>query len=180
MLTEFQTKKQTHLFNIYDTNNDGVVTREDFEIKAQTVAKLHNLQPGSAGYDKMYAEVMADWDHLQKDVDKNNNGEISLDEWLEHGYTRISSNDMYETVKKEADEVFELFDQNGDGVISPEEFSNLIKAWGVSDEELEIACSKLNLKAGNTLSKDQFKDLLEQFHKSDDPDSPGNYLFGSF
>ncbi|AOY82506.1 MULTISPECIES: hypothetical protein [Moorena] len=73
-----------------------------------------------------------------------------------------------------------LFDQNGDGVISPEEFYNLLKAWGVSDEELEIACSKLNLKAGNTLSKDQFKDLLEQFHKSDDPDSPGNYLFGSF
>ncbi|MBZ8181435.1 EF-hand domain-containing protein [Oscillatoria salina] len=180
MLTELQTKKWTHLFNIYDTNKNGVVNKEDYELKVQAVAKLHNLSPGSTGYDEMYAQVMADWNNLQQNVDKNQDGQITLDEWLEHGYTCINSENMYETVKKEADAIFALFDRNGDGVINSEEYTGLMKAWGVSDEGLEIACSKLNLKGDNTLSKDVFKQLLEQFHKSDDPDSPGNYLFGSF
>lgn len=180
MLTEFQAKKWTHLFNLYDVDGSGAVTKEDFVLKGQTVAKLLDIEPSSASYEKMSQEVMADWEHLQKDVDLNNDGKISLDEWLTHGYNRINNPDMYETVKKEVDAIFELFDQNKDGLMSREEYSTLLKAWNVSDEGIEFSCSKVGLGLNDTLSKDQLVQLVEQFHKSDDPDAVGNYFFGKF
>jgi juvenile hormone diol kinase len=180
MLTKFQTRKWTHLFNIYDTDNSGVVTKEDFELKAQTIAKLLQIEQQSAAYNRLYTEVIADWEHLQKDADQDGDGQVTLEEWLAHGYTRITSSNMYETCQKEAKAVFELFDQNGDGLLSRQEYCTLIKAWGVSDQEVEVACSKVGLGEDNTLTKEQLVQLLGQFHKSDDPDSPGNYMFGSF
>jgi juvenile hormone diol kinase len=179
MLTEFQSKKWTHLFHIYDIQNSSFVTKEDFEIKAKNVAKLFNIAVDSTDYSNIHAHVMADWNHLQQEADTNNDGKISLDEWLKHGYTRISG-DMYDTVKKEAGVIFTLFDTNGDGVINKDEYATLLKVWGVTDNEVDFACSKIGLDNDNGLSKEQFIGLLEQFHKSDDPTSPGNYFFGSF
>lgn len=180
MLTELQTKKWTHLFNLYDADNTGTVTKEDYELKAKTLAKELKLQIDSADYNKMHQEIMADWEHVKKDVDKNQDGEVSLDEWLEHGSTRINNDNMYETVKKEVDVIFALFDQDQDGSINREEYSTLIKSWGASDEDVNFACSKIDLGTGKSLSKDKFIELLEQFHKSDDSNATGNYMFGSF
>jgi len=180
MLTKLQTKKWTHLFDIYDMNNTGFVTKEDFEIRVENVAKLLNIDVGATDYNDMHTQVMADWTHLQKEADINNNGKISLEEWLKHGCSRINS-DMYDTVKKEAHVIFDLCDANGDGSISKDEYTALLKAWGIDDNnELNLSCSKIGLKDDNKLSRGEFIELLEQFHKSDDPASPGNYFFGSF
>jgi juvenile hormone diol kinase len=180
MLTEFQTKKWTHLFNLYDIDKNGVVTREDFEQKVRTVASLHGLAEGSDGFDEMNTQVMADWNHLQADVDKNGDGKISLVEWLAHGHTRISDDNLYDTVKKEVDAIVSLFDKDGNGELGHQEYQDLIKAWGVGTDQVELACEKIGLKADQSLSKGRFGELLEEFHKSDDPSSAGNYIFGSF
>ena len=180
MLTELQMKKWTHLFHIYDTDGSGVVTKEDFELKARAVASLHGLEPGSDAYESLYAKVLEDWDHLQKHVDKNNDNRVDLEEWLDHGYTRINDDRMYATVQQEVDGIFGLFDRNGDGLLSQEEYISLITTWGAKAEGADSMFSKLGLGKDDTLTKERVRQLLEEFHKSDDPDAPGNYFFGPF
>lgn len=65
-------------------------------------------------------------------------------------------------------------------LLSLKEYFTIIKSWEASDNEADFSCSKVGLGSGDTSSKEQFGSLLEQFHKSDDPDALENCMFGNF
>jgi juvenile hormone diol kinase len=180
MLTELQTRKWTRLFHVYDGDGNGVVDKKDFEAIFQNVAAARNLAPESPQYQQIHAKFMEDWKHLQKDADKNNNGQIELAEWLEHGYHRINSPEMYQTVIDLANQMFELLDTDGNGVISLEEYKNVLQSWRVPEEIAAETFPKLDLNGDGVINKDEFVELVRQFHMSDDPDAPGNFFFGPF
>ena len=178
MLTELQTRKWTRLFQVYDANGNGVVDKGDFEAIFQNVANSSNLTPGSEEYEKLQAKFIEDWDHLQKDVDKNNNRKVELGEWLEHGDHRINSPDMYQTVIDLANQIFSILDLNGDGSIGLDEYKILFANWRIPQDLASEIFPKLDLNGDGTISKDEFVELLKQFHQSDDPNAPGNFFFG--
>ncbi|AOY84314.1 MAG: hypothetical protein F6K63_22160 [Moorea sp. SIO1G6] len=180
MLTELQTKKWTRLFHVYDANGNNVVEENDFEVIFQNVAEARNLTPGSPSYEQLHAKLIEDWEHLQKDADKNNDGKVELAEWLEHGDHRINSPDMYQTVIDLANQIFELLDLNGNGVITLEEYKTFYKSWRLPEELAPEIFPKLDLSGNGSISKDEFVELVRQFHHSDDPDAPGNFLFGPY
>lgn len=180
MLTELQTRKWTRLFHVYDADGNGVVEKTDFETIFQNVAVARNLTPGSPEYQKLHAKFMEDWEYLQKDVDKNNNGQIDIQEWLEHGEHRINSPEMYQTVIDLANQMFELLDLDGNGVISLAEYKTVLQSWRVSEDVAAENFPKLDLNGDGAINKDEFVELVRQFHTSDDPDSPGNFFFGPF
>ncbi|NET55004.1 MAG: hypothetical protein F6K47_01985 [Symploca sp. SIO2E6] len=180
MLTELQTKKWTRLFQVYDANGNGVVDKNDFEAIFQNVAEARNLTSGSSSYEQLHAKFIEDWEHLQKDADKNNDGTVELAEWLEHGDHRINSPDMYQTVIDLANQIFELLDLNGNGTISLEEYKIFYRSWRIPEELAAEVFPKLDLNGDGNLSKDEFVELVRQFHHSDDPSNPGNWLFGSY
>ncbi|NET41711.1 EF-hand domain-containing protein [Okeania sp. SIO2B3] len=180
MLTELQTKKWIRLFQVYDANGNGVVEKEDFEAIFQNVAKARNLTQGTPEYDRLHGKFMEDWEHLRKDADKNNNGKVELAEWLEHGERRINNSDMYQTVIDLANQIFELLDLNGNGVISVEEYRTFFQSWRIPEELAVEVFPKLDLNGDGGITKDEFVVLVQQFHQSDDPDAPGNLFFGPY
>lgn len=179
-LTEFQTRKWTHLFHIYDVDGNGVVTREDFDLKAQAVARIRNIELADDQYRQLHAKIMEDWEKLQHTVDTNNDHKVSLSEWLDHGAVITNDAEMYETVMREAEEVFDAFDADKDGVLQRDEVIVMLTAWGVDTEAMASTFSRLDRSGDGRLSTDKLKTLLRQFHHSDNPDDPGNYFFGPF
>ena len=180
MLTELQIKKWTHLFKVYDANGNGVVEKSDFEEIFQNVATARNLTQGTPDYDQLHAKFMEDWEHLRKDADKNNDGKVELAEWLEHGDRRINSPDMYQTNIDLAHQIFELFDLNGDGVITLEEYKTILGSWHLPEDLAAEIFPKLDLNGDGGITKDELVELLGQFHSSDDPEAPGNFFFGPY
>lgn len=180
MLTPFQTKKWTHLFNLYDLDRDGTVSRSDYELKVEAVAKSQGVASGTPEYAAIERSVMADWDHVRKTADKDGNGKVQLQEWLQHGAVIISDEQMYATLGKEVDAMFSQFDKDGDGVLSRQEIIDMTVIWGVPEAEMVEVFPKLDINGDGRISKDEYKKLLAQFHKSDEPSDPGNYLFGQF
>lgn len=79
-------------------DDNGTVGKSDFEIIFQNIAKAKNLKPSSSQYNQVHDKYMEDWEHLQKDTDKNQDGRVTLEEWLEHGDRRINDPSMYQTV----------------------------------------------------------------------------------
>ncbi len=180
MLTELQTKKWTRLFQVYDANGNGVVEKSDFEAIFQNLAQMRNLTPGTPQYEEIYAKFMEDWEHLRKDADKNNNGKVELAEWLEHGDHRINSPDMYQTNIDLENQIFELLDLNGNGIISLEEYKTIFRSWRLPEDLAVEIFPKLDLNGDGGITKDEFVELVRQFHASDDPDAPGNLFFGPY
>ena len=180
MLTELQTRKWTRLFQVYDANGNGTVEQADFEQIFHNFAAARDLSPGTPEYDLLNAKFMEDWEHLRKDADKNNDGKVELEEWLEHGDRRINSPDMYQTVIDLANQTFELLDLNGNGVISMEEHKIACRSWRLSEQIAEQIFPKLDLNGDGSISKEEFVELVRQFHHSDNPNDPGNFLFGPY
>jgi juvenile hormone diol kinase len=180
MLTELQTKKWTRLFQVYDADGNGTVTQEDFELIFQNLAKFRNLEANTPQYDQLHAKFMEDWEHLRKDADKDNDGKVQLQEWLEHGDRRIHDQSMYQTVVDLANQVFELLDLDSNGFITVNEYKTIMSSWHVSENVAAETFPKLDLNGDGNISKEELVELVRQFHASDDPQAPGNSFFGPY
>src|SRR5947209_18721995 len=65
MLTDFQKRKLTALFNLYDVDKNGFVDQADFEQVVQNLATPLRLQPGSPEYTRLHAARMASSSNVQ-------------------------------------------------------------------------------------------------------------------
>ncbi len=180
MLTTLQKRKWTRLFQVYDADRNGIVDKDDFEEIFHNLARARNLNQEMPQYTDLYAKFIEDWECLQKDVDQNNNGKIELAEWLQHSDRRINSPNIYQIVIDLANQVFELLDLDGDGVIGVEEYKTFYWSWRIPENLAVEIFPNLDLNGDGSITKNEFLRLLREFHHSDDPDAPGNLFFAHY
>jgi Ca2+-binding EF-hand superfamily protein len=73
--------------------------------------------------------------------------------------------------------MFDLEDASDDGTIDAEEFSIVCSCYGLDKAECQEAFRKMS-QGEEEVDRDQFAVLWQQFFSSDDPSSPGNFIFG--
>ena len=180
MLTELQFRKWTRLFQVYDANGNGTIERADLEQNFNNVAAAGNITPGTPLYGIMHARFVENWEKMQKAADLNNDGKIELQEWLEYVDRQLANPGDYQEMVATVGRMFDLFDLNGDGIVSLEEYKAFYRCWRLPEPLAEEVFPKLDLNSDGVISKDEFLELAGQFHLSDDPDAPGNFLFGAY
>ena len=179
MLTEFQKRKLTRYFNFYDVDNNGYIDQDDYALFAEQVAQARGWAQGTTGYEMVMGRFMADWQVLASFSDTDQNQQITLDEWFEyHKYIflidakhRAGANDIISTI-------FETIDINGDGHITENEFKIFYGIYGLDAALAEKTFKKIDINRDGILTRSEIATLYHQFAHSNDPDAPGNYLFG--
>ncbi|NEP87349.1 MAG: calcium-binding protein [Okeania sp. SIO2C2] len=180
MLTTLQKRKWTRLFQVYDADQNGTVEKDDFEAIFQNLARARNLTQDMPQYQQLYAKFMEDWEYLQKDADQNGNGKIELAEWLQHFERRINSPNIYQILVEIANQIFELLDIDGNGVIGVEEYKTFYWSWRIPEDLAVEIFLKLDLNGDGSITKNEFLKLVREFHGSDDPYAPGNLFFAYY
>lgn len=107
---------QNRFLDFFDTNEDGTVTRAEFDAAAaKRFAKMDTDGNGKMTREEFRGYVQGRrTEHRArkfKTIDTNNDGRISKDEFTAHKMRRIEDR-------------FASMDQNRDGTVSAEEFSN--------------------------------------------------------
>nr|KAG5706139.1 hypothetical protein BaRGS_025761 [Batillaria attramentaria] len=123
-----------------DKDGNGCLSKE--ELAADVLPKLGVRFPNEELIDKIF-----------KDVDKNKDGKITLDEFL------LICEKLDPTLRKRA---FQTMDVNLDGQLTEEEFVNFIQDKGVpmNKEDVSNAFKKADKDKNGKLS---FKEFLEAF-----------------
>ncbi|NEO24115.1 hypothetical protein, partial [Moorena sp. SIO4A5] len=91
----------------------------------------------------------------------------------------LNDQDAYEAqIKGIASFVFSVFDTNGDEQLDLEEYRQWYRSAGRDENFANEVFKRLNLKDDDSISKEKHIELLDQFFRSEDPEAPGNFVFG--
>jgi len=181
MLSDLRRRKFTNYFSILDRSGNGSLGEADLERIVQGVTAVRGLEPGSEEYTAMEAAIMATWTHLMEHANQDGDGGVSLDEWLATLEDTAADDDMYATyVTPFAGGVITLLDLDDDGVVGLSEYQKFFEIFGISQAGAEDAFSHLDVRGDGRVTFDEALERVREFHCSDEPDSPGNWLFGPF
>lgn len=179
MLGELQKQKLAKMFQLVDTNQNGFLSKEDFDDRFQLIAEASQTQQSSPEYERLRASFEADWEALKVRLDTNGDGRVSLEEWLMYYADMLSSDGGYEEIiVKHAEATFDADDTNGDGMVDISKFLKARK-WPDSDaaEEEEIR-RRFDPNGDGYMEKQDLLPLLREFYFSNDPNADGNWYIG--
>jgi len=105
-----------------DENSDGEISKEELE----KVLNLHGFYPSSNEL-----EIIVDG------VDTNKNGTIDINEFTDMMTKKMDMKEYFED--QDIEKAFQIFDQNGDGIITAEEIKQTMSLLGENVSEAEVS-----------------------------------------
>ncbi|MBN1955312.1 MAG: EF-hand domain-containing protein [Anaerolineae bacterium] len=183
MLSQLLERKYTHLFDIYDSDNNGWIEAADYMHHVKMVTEVRGIPADSPAYKQFEEDTMVRWEQLCGIADRDGDGRISRQEYLESAEVRYymsKGEDLVAHCEVEYGSLFDLFDTDGNGYITVEEYRDITKIFGLEDVDHAAVFARLDLDGDGTISREEMMQLLADFFYRNDPDAPGNLLFGQF
>ncbi|WP_416968172.1 EF-hand domain-containing protein [Streptomyces sp. 4F14] len=114
-------------------------------------------------------------------MDTDHDGRVSLEEFRDALASGLadSPENYRRSVGPAADLYFTLADRDGDDLLSETEFSRLYHgAFGLPRTVTRQAFAHLDTDGSGFLTREQYQQRVIEYLCLDDPDAPGNWLFG--
>jgi Ca2+-binding EF-hand superfamily protein len=180
MLTDLQRKKLQLRFALLDTDGDGRLTQDDYELVCLRLCAAFGQLPGSTGYERVRGAYLTLWERLRARMDRDGSGVVSLPQFLESCQRAIieRSDGFERNLAGLVDLLFDLVDADADGLISLPDFTSWLHAYGVGPRDTVAAFDLLDPAGSGAIDKARMLAAAEQFYRSADPAEAGNRLFG--
>jgi Ca2+-binding EF-hand superfamily protein len=180
MLSDLQRKKLQLRFALLDTDGDGQITQQDYELLTLRLCAAFGHLPGSPGYERVRNAYLTLWERMRTRMDHDGSGVVTLPQFLESCEKAIIErrDGFQRNLADLADLLFDLVDADENGVIDLAEFTTWMHSYGVGPRDTVDAFDLLDTDGDGVLSKPDVIDAAEQFYRSADPTVAGNWLFG--
>ena len=179
MLTELQKKKLSRYFRVYDINDDGRIGPADFERVVENVRMMHGLADGSGAHLRLRQGYTERWEAISSAADVDADGSVDLGEWLAYWGSVLGDEDRFQAeVSVLQARFFEIFDIDEDGYIGPDEFCNFFSCYGLSAAQARQVFMDLDANGDGRVTHEELMAMAQEFYRGDDPQAPGNVLFG--
>lgn len=179
-MSDFRRKKLLHVFNVFfDVNHSGTIEKKDFELAIERIRKARGWKESDPKYSETREILLKVWDGLRQKADANQDGQVSHEEWVSMWNDYANNPDKaLDWQNRYMNFMFDLEDSSGDGTIDEAEFKSLCVSYGLSPESSVEAYNKFTSNKTVEITREVFADLWKQFFSSEDPNAPGNYIFG--
>ncbi|XP_065334845.1 calexcitin-2 isoform X1 [Cloeon dipterum] len=179
-ISNFRRKKLLYVFNVFfDVNQSGTIERKDFDLAIERICRMRGFNPGDPKHQQTQDILINVWDGLRARADSNKDGQVSHEEWcmMWDEYAR-NSGPALEWQQRYMNFMFDLEDTSGDGCIDEEEFTTVCSSYGVSPAECSEAFNRFSQNKTVIVDRAKFAELWKQYFASEDPNAPGNFIFG--
>ncbi|MEO1295238.1 MAG: EF-hand domain-containing protein [Cyanobacteria bacterium J06636_16] len=183
-LSNLQKRKLMKLFGMYDASNTGVLKVSNFQHIVDRLAAIKGWSRDSSDYHHLTDKLMHRWIHIRSEVkdrlDHKPTEAITLDEWFLYYEQVLSDNAYRDHINEVANLIFDAIDIDASGSLDLQEWRNLFQVYGIPVIYAEEAFAKIDQNRDGHLSKEELLPLIEDFYYSQNPDAPGNFIFGPF
>lgn len=177
-------EKLTHFFNILDNNKNGSLQEDDFVSIGQNICINHAIGPNHEAYQYLIDQSKELYNELITDLHMNYGDPITLVDWLSYFDKEIiQAKDIglvKHLIQMTVKYVFDLYDQNGDGLISIDEFVDMFTIYGIDVKWSAKSFMHLDENGDEVISKTELVHAVRDFFISSDPGADGNWIFGNW
>jgi len=186
MLGKLQQKKIERLFTALDRDADGLLEGGDFSAVASKLAFARKVDVQSDTYKELLAVQMGWWENIRRAAQKDFNARVSLDEWTAFWSAWLDTvadeagtdqQAALEAMKDSAIATFNLIDTDCDGRVTPSEYETWSRSFCL-EYDARTNFRRLDRNQDGVLTSDEVVNLLKEFFLTNDPEAPGNHLYG--
>lgn len=179
-ISDLKRAKLTHYFRAMDVTGDGLIREADYLAAADRVISVLEMDPESGDAQALKAGYERLWKTIEQ-ADADGDHAVTVDEWVDLHYRLSLDTEQFEAVIVERGQVIiRIFDRDHDDRISLDDWQLFFRTIGFSEENFETAFRKLDRNANGYLTVDEIVSAGREFFASDDPDAPGNWLYGDY
>lgn len=186
MLSELQKKKFSLQFHLLDANSNGILERSDFVRAAEMLIEDRGWESESGPSQRLMEQYTAGWEIVRQSCASAGSQQVTLDQWLAfHGQLLDNDRqarqnaDLYQSpIEQFSNFLFDLFDTNGDQMISREEHASFCRSLNIPEGQIQMSFDRMDIDQNGFLSREELMDMILEFYFSDDPEVVGNWLFG--
>jgi len=182
MLTDLQLDKLEKFFYILDYDRNGVIEKEDFTGIAENLCILWSVKEEDIRHQAIVKKFEDGWETFNAFVNIEEEGKANWDHWLHFADEVIINGDegiFNSYVENYVGGIFDNFDSDKDGYINLDEFIDLFVAYRIEVRFAAKAFRKLDRNKDDLISRGELITAVKEYFRSEDPDAPGNWLFGS-
>jgi Ca2+-binding EF-hand superfamily protein len=172
-------RKYARRFEMLDADGSGMVDQADFELLADRLVKGIGVTAGSPKARRVRDGYLELWSSLRRMIGDGAD-ELSKADFIA-GLMRMTGDraGFKRIIEPLARLNLSLCDVDGDGSLNEAEFVNLLKLYNATSVvEASDIFHRLDTSGDGFLSLSEILDALCDFYVSEDPDAPGNSLFG--
>jgi Ca2+-binding EF-hand superfamily protein len=142
-LTEDEIEEIKEAFDLFDTDGSGSIDPKELKAAMQ-----------SLGFEAKNQTIF----QMISDLDKNKNGSIDFEEFLDMMTARMSDKDTREDISK----VFRLFDDDNSGTITLKNLRRVARELGetMTDEELQEMVDRADSNGDGQVTMDDFFNIM--------------------
>ncbi|MET9431580.1 MULTISPECIES: EF-hand domain-containing protein [unclassified Streptomyces] len=166
--------KAKKIFNNFDIDHDGAITKEDFDQMAHRLAATLNIQPSSPQFRNMLESYAQVWAHLQAEADSNGDGAVTEEEYT----AAFATPDFVRVLDHASEAEFNAADSDRDGALSVDELRRMLAAFGVPSPEIDNALRVLDADGDGRVSRQEYVRAWHQYYTDPNADAPINKALG--
>jgi Ca2+-binding EF-hand superfamily protein len=176
MVSDLAAEKHGQTFDVFDADEDGYLDRGDLDALAARLAEGAGVGDSSV----LHEVYLKFWESLAGELGIDTDASMSREAFIEglDRLAKLTPTGFDEAIAQIPRAVLAIYDRDGDGKVSGEEFLAMQAASGVPKEKAEIALLALDRDADGMLGVDDLVAATREFILSDDLYAPGNWLFG--
>ncbi|MFD6181869.1 EF-hand domain-containing protein [Streptomyces goshikiensis] len=175
-------QKLTRAFAMLDVDGDGNLREEDLLALSNRLAAAFDLSGEATKIARLREAFAQLWTHDLSTMDADRDGQLDRAEFIA-GMRKAVANDregILQRLSVMVDAWMDICDTDGNGLIDEDEFQTMyIKSLGADPSDLKVAFAKLDTDRNGTLGREEIRRATEEYYTSEDPQAPGNWLFGN-
>jgi hypothetical protein len=180
MTGQLQREKAAYYFSIIDEDNNKYIEADDFEMRAERLVEARGVTDPDAKAE-IHDQVMNWWHHLCSVADVDNDERVTQREWQRYWQglqtaVENSNEAVLDELERAARATFRSIKVDDGDQVTQAEYAEWLAAWGVDDAEAPF--DRLDRDDTGGLTEEDLVQAVREFYLSNDPDAPGNVLYG--